>query len=76
MAAEPAYRIQVEERDLVVRLRRGVLNQAEVSKFLDYLELESLRRRSELTEEDAQHLAREIDGAAWARVRGRLAEDA
>jgi hypothetical protein len=76
MAAEPAYRIQVEDRDLVVRLRRGVLNQAEVSKFLDYLELESLRRRSELTEEDAQNLAREIDSAAWARVRGHLAEDA
>jgi hypothetical protein len=76
MAAEPAYRIEIEDRDVVVRLRRGVLNQAEVSKFLDYLELEALRRRSELSEADAQDLAQEIDTAVWARVRGRLSEDA
>jgi hypothetical protein len=76
MSAEPAYRIQVEERDLVVRLRRGVLNEAEVSKFLDYLELESLRSRSELAEEDAEHLARDVDSAVWQRVRGRLADGA
>jgi hypothetical protein len=76
MAAEPAYRIEIEDRDVVVRLRRGVLNQADVSKFLDYLELEALRRRSELSEADAQDLAQEIDRAVWARVRGRLSEDA
>lgn len=76
MAAEPVYRIEIEDRDVVVRLRRGVLNQAEVSKFLDYLELEALRRRSELSEADAQDLAQEIDRAVWARVSGRLSEDA
>jgi hypothetical protein len=76
MAAEPAYRIEIEDRDVVVRLRRGVLNQAEVSRFLDYLELEALRRRSELSEAGAQDLAQEIDRAVWARVRGRRSEDA
>lgn len=72
MAAEPAYRIDVEEQDIVVRLRRDVLDREEVSKFLDYLELESVRRRSSLSEEAASQLADEIDGSVWARVRGHV----
>lgn len=71
--AEPAYRIDVEEQDLVVRLRRDVLDREEVSRFLDFLELESIRRRSELTEEDAALLADEIDASVWDRNRSRVA---
>jgi len=67
--AEPAYRIDIEDQDLVVRVRRDVLNREEVSRFLDYLELESIRRRSQLSEADASALAQEIDRAAWERTR-------
>ncbi len=72
MAAEPAYSIDVEDRDIVVRLRKDVLNREEVSKFLDYLELESIRRRSDLSEEDAAALAQEIDGSVWERTRSHV----
>ncbi len=68
-----AYRIDVEEQDLVVRMRRDVLDREDISRFLDYLELASLRRRSALTEEDAARLADEVDRGAWNRHR-RLAE--
>jgi hypothetical protein len=74
MAAEPAYHIDVQDRDIVVRLRGDVLNRDEVSKFLDYLELESIRRRSELSEEDAQALAAEIDRDVWQRSRSHVPE--
>lgn len=67
--AEPAYRIDIEERDIVVRVRRDVLDREEVSRFLDYLELESIRRRSQLSETDAVALADEIDRAVWKRTR-------
>lgn len=70
--AEPAYRIDVEEQDLVVRVRRGVLDRDEVSRFLDFLELESIRRRSELSEAEAARLADEIDASVWDRYRSRL----
>lgn len=70
--ADPAYRIDLEERDLVVRVRRDVLDREEVSRFLDYLELESIRRRSQLTEEDAARLADEVDAGVWERNRSRL----
>lgn len=72
--AEPAYRIDVEEHEMVVRLRRGVLGRNEVSRFLDFLELESIRRRSELSEADAALLADEIDRAVWARTRSHAPE--
>ncbi len=67
--AEPAYRIDIEEKDIVVRVRRDVLGREEVSRFLDYLELESIRRRSQLSETDAAGLADEVDREVWARVR-------
>lgn len=70
--ADPAYRIDVEDEDLVVRLKRDLVDREEVSKFLDYLELESLRRRSQLTEADAAALADEIDRAGWERNRLRV----
>lgn len=69
MRAEPAYRIDVEGDDLVVRVRRGVLDQEQVSRFLDSLELETIRRRSQLSEADARALADEIDRGVWERVR-------
>jgi hypothetical protein len=69
--AEPAYRIEVEDRDLVVRVRRDVLDREEVSRFLDFLELESIRRRSQLSENDAARLADEIDAAVWKQLRSR-----
>jgi predicted RNA polymerase sigma factor len=72
MAAEPAYRIDIEERDLVVRVRADLLGREEVSKFLDYLELESTRRRSSLSEEDATALAEEVDRSVWDRVRSHV----
>jgi len=67
--AEPAYRIDIEDRDIVVRVRRDILDREEVSRFLDYLELESIRRRSRLSEADAEILAQEIDRAAWDQSR-------
>lgn len=70
--AEPAYRIDIEEQDIVVRVRRDVLGREEVSRFLDYLELESIRRRSQLSEADAAALADEIDRAAWERTRAHI----
>jgi hypothetical protein len=72
--AEPAYRIDVEEQDLVVRVRRDVFDRDEISRFLDFLELETIRRRSDLSVEDAARLADEIDSSVWERYRSRVGE--
>ena len=69
MAASRAYSIAVEDQDVIVRLRGGILDRAAISRFLDYLELESIRRRSELSAADAEALAAEIDQTVWEHTR-------
>jgi hypothetical protein len=69
MATAPAYEIDRDQGRLVVRVNEDLFTEDEVSRFLDYLTLESIRKRSELTEDDAETLAKEIKTAAWERVR-------
>jgi hypothetical protein len=70
--AEPAYRIDADEQEIVVRLRRDVLDRDDVSRFLDCLELEAIRRRSRLSEADAAGLADEVDGRVWEDIHPRI----
>lgn len=69
MATAPAYEIARDHGGLVVRVNEEFFTEDEVSRFLDYLTLESIRKRSQLTQEDADMLAKEIKMAAWERVR-------
>lgn len=71
MAAEPAIRVKYDDDDMVVRIRRGALSGDRVSRFLDYIQLEEIREKSEMTEEQAAEIADEIDRAMWERVRAR-----
>lgn len=69
--AEPAYRIEFDDRHAIIRVPRDLIGHAEVSRFLEFLELETIRRRSQLTEEDAAALAADIDtrfGIAFATM--------
>jgi hypothetical protein len=70
-----AYQISTEQDDIVIRLSKADTDEASLMKLLDYLELESIRRRSQLTEEDAALLSQEIKGRAWQQVK-HLFEDA
>ncbi|HEX8275618.1 MAG TPA: hypothetical protein VF615_23495 [Longimicrobiaceae bacterium] len=72
MSTEPAYRIDFDGQDLVVRIRHEAVDQEQVLRFLDYLQLESIRRSSSLTEEDARVISGEVDRAVWARVRSHV----
>jgi hypothetical protein len=54
---------------VIVRFREDRLDRAAVAKFLNYLELESIRRRSELADVDAEAIASGIDQAVWNRTR-------
>ena len=63
--ANSAYSIAVEDTDIVVRLNRNTINQDALRRFLDYLELETIRNQSQLTDEQAVELATNIDSAVW-----------
>ncbi len=64
-----AYQISSDQDDIVIRLSRRFINEQELTKLLDYLELEAIRRRSKLLPEDADVLAGEVQQGAWQQVK-------
>jgi hypothetical protein len=72
MVSQPAYEIDSSPTEVVVRFKRDRMTDEQISRFLDYMELESIRHDSELTEEAAAELADEIDRAVWERNRHRV----
>ncbi len=74
MAYTPSYQVNVEQQNVVVRFRRDMIDQTALGKFLDYLELESIRKRSQLTEEQAAALAGEIDRSVWESIKSAFME--
>jgi len=65
----PSYKINVEKREIVVRFQRDMIDEETLGKFLDYLEFESIRKRSQLNEKQAADLAKEIDVAVWKKLK-------
>ena len=68
------YKIVFEDKDIVIRLNRDLVNKDELSRFLDYIFLQSIGKNSELTEEQATILAKEIDRNVWKKIQNGLEE--
>ncbi len=63
------YEVTSDQDNIVIRLPRQSTDPEMLMKFLDYLELESIRRRSQLTEEGAEDLASSVKRGAWEQVK-------
>jgi hypothetical protein len=68
------YSIDLEDKNIVVRLRSDLVDEDSLMRLLDYLELESIRKRSKLTEEGATALSEEVNQEVWEDIRKRIAE--
>jgi hypothetical protein len=69
MSDKAMYNITVDNQDIIVRFNRKLMDRDTLSKFLDYLELETIRKRSNLTDEQAATLAEEIDRDVWSKIK-------
>ena len=58
----------VEQDSILVRLPAALFDRDELIRFLDYLEVETIRRHSQLNRADADALAAEIDRAGWRQL--------
>lgn len=72
MPDKTVYNITVDNQDIIVRFNRDLMDRDTLSKFLDYLELETIRKRSNLTVEQAATLAEEIDRDVWSKIKQRF----
>ncbi len=64
-----AYEVTGDQDNIIIRLSRESVDQKELEKLLDYLELESIRQRSQLTKQNAENLTYDIKQAAWQKVK-------
>lgn len=72
ITSQPAYRVDSNGDEVVVRFRRGGLSDEQILRFLALVDLDAVRQESRLTEEDATALGKEINRAVWERVRHQL----
>lgn len=70
-----SFQVAIEQDSILVRVPRTLFTRDEIVRFLDYLEVEAIRRRSQLTRTDAQALAAEIDRAGWSQLQEQVGSD-
>lgn len=61
MLENSSYNITLDNQDIIIKFNKNILDRESLTKFLEYIELETLRNRSNLTQEQAITLADEID---------------
>ena len=69
------FTVAVDDKDIIVRVDRELIDETSLRRLLDYIELEAIRKRSKLTEEKAARLAQEVDRAAWESSKPKFLEE-
>jgi hypothetical protein len=64
--------ITLDNQDIVVRIPKNSMTKAALANFLDYVELMGLNQNSQLKQEQADELAREINSSVWQSLRGKV----
>ncbi|MGL5130889.1 MAG: hypothetical protein ACRC78_00105 [Planktothrix sp.] len=65
MSNQSLYSISLENQDIIIKFNREMVNLELVTQFLEYLELESIRNRSQLTAEQITNLSQEVNQEVW-----------
>ena len=62
------YRVAIENNEFVIRVNRDLIEREDLNRLLDYLMLQSIKRRSQASEAEIEALSAEVKVAAWQRV--------
>ncbi|MBX3054652.1 MAG: hypothetical protein KF753_24490 [Caldilineaceae bacterium] len=63
-----AYQLTTEANEIVLRMPRKIVDEEFLNRLLAYLEVETLRRQSQMTAAEAEGLLRDIKQSAWEQV--------
>ncbi len=72
MPDKELYNITLDNQDIIIRFNKCLLDQESLTKFLEYLELETIRKCSNLTQKQATTLADEIDRDVWLKIKDKF----
>lgn len=70
LAIAQPYQISSNNQEVTIKLNRSLIEQDKLEQFLDYLFIKSIQQKSQLTEQSANELTREIDNAVWEKQKG------
>lgn len=65
------YQIAYENQDIVIRLPKDSVSKEALTDLLDYLQIESIKSRSALTENQVDSLAEVVDQQVWQSLKKR-----
>jgi len=63
------YDIAYDKNDIVIRFHETSVDRKLLANFLEFIELEQMRQKSKLTEEQVASLAREINRRVWDQLK-------
>ena len=66
------YDIAYDKNDIVIRFHETSVDRKLLANFLEFIELEQMRQKSKLTEEQVASLAREINQRVWEQLKHRV----
>ena len=69
MASPRLLRIETQDDDYVIRVRRDSIDPEIVSRFFEWLLLEAGSRKFDMSGAEIATFADEVDRAAWERIR-------
>ena len=62
------YKIAYDDQNVIVTFNKNLIDPNTLSVLLDYINLESIRKKSKLTDEQIEILAKEIDQNVWNKL--------
>lgn len=66
------YSYALEGGDIVLRMDKELVDPEFFARFLDYLNVQAMRRRSRLTEAQVEKLAADVDRVVWQQLKSRV----
>jgi len=63
------FEITDDQDDFIIRLSKRLVDRQELERMLRRLEIEAIRQKSKLSEEQAAELADDIDRSVWEQVK-------
>ncbi len=72
MPNKSLYEITLNNEDIIVKIDRNLISQERMTKFLDYLELEIIRQRSQLSQTEAENMADKINREIWSNLQDKF----
>jgi hypothetical protein len=69
---QSGYSYALDGSDIVLRMDKELLEPEFFARFLDYLNVQAMRRKSRLAETQVDELAGEVNKAVWQQLKPRV----